>query len=211
MARQDRAQRVGAGEEAAAEEQAGQEEGQNVENENAAGEQNIDEDQDAEEEEGAEEELNQEELNQEDEEAAEAEEDISSEIQGSSLNFDGFGLNDFVALGINDILQINNLAVHEANLAIALAAMLNAFGLNNVLSVNEITAFGFEAELQMLLALQQIGNLVALGQIGVNDAFGLVHNGLVGNRLNFGVNGLKGLNAFNLLGLGGGRSIHAVI
>ncbi|KAL2114713.1 hypothetical protein VUR80DRAFT_23 [Thermomyces stellatus] len=210
VARQDRAQRVGAGEEAAAEEQAGQEGEQNVENENAAREQNIDENQDAEEEEGAEEELNQEELNQKDEEAAEAEEDISSEIQGS-INFDGFGLNDFVALGINDILQINNLAVHEANLAIALAAMLNAFGLNNVLSVNEITAFGFEDELQMFLALQQIGNLVALGQIGVNDAFGLVHNGLVGNRLNFGVNGLKGLNAFNLLGLGGGRSIHAVI
>ncbi|MBE3047999.1 hypothetical protein IMZ48_36915, partial [Candidatus Bathyarchaeota archaeon] len=136
----------------------------------------------------------------EEELAQQEEEATASEIDGSS--FDGFGLNDFVGLGINDILQINELGALEANLAIALGAMLNSFGLNNVLSVNDIASFGFEAELQMLLALQQIGNLVGAGQIGVNDAFGLVQNGLVGNGLNFGN---SGLNAYNLLGLGGGN------
>src|SRR5690606_7704237 len=111
------------------------------------------------------------------------------------LDFDSFNLSDFVDLGINDVLNISDVSLHKANLAAALSGMLNVFGLGNLISVNDLAGLGFQAELQMLLALQQVGNLVSLGQIGVGDAVGVIRNGLVGNGRNFGING------FNLMGL----------
>lgn len=195
--------RQNAVEDEAAVETAVEEEEVDVEDEEAVAEEEVvdeEEQQDENEEEQAEEEENNDD-NVEEEEVIEEEVD-----EEASLNFDSFNLSDFVDLGINDILNINDLSLHEANLAAALSGMLNVFGLGNLISVNDLAGLGFQAELQMLLALQQVGNLVSLGRIGVGDAVGVIRNGLVGNGRNFGINGFN-LNGLNFQGLGNGRII----
>src|SRR5690606_3900633 len=127
------------------------------EEEPAAEEEGVDEgvEQDVNEEEQAEQEENNND-NVEDEEVIEEEVD-----EKARLDFDSFNLSDFVDLGINDVLNISDVSLHKANLAAALSGMLNVFGLGNLISVNDLAGLGFQAELQMLLALQQVGNLVS--------------------------------------------------
>lgn len=121
----------------------------------------------------------------------------SSSNLSSSLNFDDFSINDFINLGVTDVLNIDNISQHELDLATALSAMLGGLGFGGQVTVNDFVGFGFNAQLQMFLAFQQIAQLLSLGRIGVNDAFGLIR----GNLLNFGFNGFNGFNG--LQGLGG--------
>ncbi|KEZ41396.1 hypothetical protein SAPIO_CDS7520 [Scedosporium apiospermum] len=136
-------------------------------------------------------------------------EDVSS--QTSSLNFDDFSLSDFINLGVTDVLNIDNLSQHELDLATVLDAMLNGLGFSGLVSIDDFIGFGFNAQLQMFLAFQQIAQLLSIGRLGINDAFGLIRGNLIsagftgfGNIGGFrggfnGFGGLSGLNGINNL------------
>ncbi|PKS09249.1 hypothetical protein jhhlp_003863 [Lomentospora prolificans] len=125
----------------------------------------------------------------------------------SNLNFDDFSLNDFINLGITDVLNIDNLSQHELDLATVLSAMLNGLGFGGLVTINDFVGFGFNSQLQMFLAFQQIAQLLSLGRIGVNDAFGLIR----GNLVNFGFTGFGGVGGFGGFGgIGGLRGLNGI-